>query len=174
MSNLISGSCFIQTAALRICFGLLFVIAAHSAQSAKGSFAPDMDILSIQSVRSNADWLYPYQFSAGVALTRSPDSAPIGLVLGSPPQLASIAKPQPEAVHVWQQAYDGDHVSLPRFLRIELEGEQVNIAFRPKSILFDGGNFKVTFRHQSALIEGKHFKVMLQPHSALMLWSKAF
>ena len=174
MSSLISGSCFIQTATLRICFGLLFIIAAHSAQSAKGSFAPDMDILSIQSVRPNADWLYPYQFSARVVLTRSPDSAPVGLDFGTPPQLTSVAKPQPETVHVWQQAYDGDHVSLPRLLLIEFKGEQVNVAFRPKSILFDGGNFKVTFRHQSASIEGKQFKVMLQPHSALMLWSKAF
>lgn len=177
MSSLICGSCFIQTSTLRICFGLAFVMAAHPAQSEEGSFAPDLDILPIQSVRSGADWLHPYQFSASVVLTRSPGTAPIGLGFGSTPQLSFVTKPQPETVHAinghFQQAYDGDRVSLPFPLHIEFKVEQVNIAFRPKSVLFERESLKITFRRQSALIEDKRFKIMLQPHSALMLWSKA-
>jgi len=81
MLSSISGSCFFQAAMLRMCFGLVFVglaVAAHTARSEESSLASDLEILTIQPVRPDADWLRPCRVSMSFALTRSMDSAPIG------------------------------------------------------------------------------------------------
>jgi hypothetical protein len=52
MSILFPGSYFIQEA-MHMCFGFVFVrlaVVAHTAQSEEGSFAPNLDILTIQFV----------------------------------------------------------------------------------------------------------------------------
>jgi hypothetical protein len=100
MSSLIPGSCFIQEA-MHLCFGFVFVglaVAAHTAQSEEGSFAPNPDILTIQLVRSDADWLLAYRLNTNVALTRSEDSAPAGSGFSNTPRLFLVAEPKKEAV----------------------------------------------------------------------------
>lgn len=165
MPKLIPDSCCIQAVTLRIYFGLAFVglaVAAHQVHSEEGSFVAGLDMLTIQPVQSEADFLPPYQYSSNVVLTPSPDTAPIGSGFGSTSTLSSSAKPKQEATWTinsyWQQSHDGGRVSLPRLLHVEFNVEQVKVTLRPKLALF----------------KGERFKIMLQPHSALMLWSKAF
>src|ERR1039458_8938441 len=102
MSGLIPDSCFIQ-GAMHLCFGFVFVglaVAAHTAQSEEGSFAPNPDILTVQLVRSDADWLlpYPYRLHTHVALTRSEDPPPAGSGFSNTPRLFLVAEPKKEAV----------------------------------------------------------------------------
>ena len=100
MSSLIPGSCFTQEA-MHLCFGFVFVglaVAAHTAHSEEGSFAPNLDILTIQLVRSDADWLLPYRLNTNVALTRSEDSAPAGSGFSNTLRLFLVAEPKKEAV----------------------------------------------------------------------------
>lgn len=181
MSTLISGSCLIQAAMLRVGFGLVFVGlvgATQAAQSDEDFFVPKHNLLTTRLVHSSTDFLPPYQFSASVVLTRLPDTAPIGFGVGSAFQLSSAAKPKQETAKatnaLWQQAYDDGHISLPRLLSVELKEERVNTTFRPRSILIEGERLKITFRPQSALIEREVFKIMLQPHSVSVLWSNVF
>src|SRR5450759_5087943 len=88
---------------MHLCLGFVFVglaVAAHTAQSEEGSFAPNPDILTIQLVRSDADWLlpYPYRLNTNVALTRFEDSAPAGSGFSNTPRLFLVAEPKKEAV----------------------------------------------------------------------------
>src|SRR5450756_114361 len=113
MSSLIPGSCFIQEA-MHLCFGFVFVglaLAAHTAHSEEGSFAPNPDILTIQLVRSDADWLLPYRLNTNVALTRSGDSAPAGSGFSNTPRLFLVAEPKKEAV--WSTTVSYTHLTLP-------------------------------------------------------------
>ena len=171
------SSLFIQTATLRICLGLMFVgltVAARTAQSEEGSFAPDLDILTIQPERTDADWLIPYRFGASVALTRTPSAAPIESAFGSTSGLSSVAKAQPEAVHeknLFVQP-DRERISLRGLLRVEFKGALFNTTFRPQSVEFKGELLKMTFRPQSASIEGGRLKLTLEPHAASLSWSK--
>lgn len=134
MSNFISGF-FIQVAMFRICFGLAFVglaVAAHTAQSEESSFAPDLDILTIQPVRSDADSLLPYRLNMNIALTRSVDTAPIGSGFSNnAPRLHLIAEPKKEAAWStaarWQVTHDSDSISLSPLLRFESKGERFEI-----------------------------------------------
>lgn len=177
MYSLISDYRFIQALKRRACSALMFVgltVAAQAAQSEENSAASDLDIWTVQPMRTDADRLLPYQFGASVALTRSPDAIPAGLGAVSPSPSFPVAGPQRVAQAYPQQANDGERVSLKRLLRVEVTVEQVSIAFRPKSVLFEREGLKVTFRPRSALIEGGQFKAMLQPHSASLLWCKAF
>lgn len=136
MSGLISG--FIQTTLLRMCFGLVFVglaVAAHTAWSEESSFAPDLDILTIQPVRANGD-LLPYRFNASITLARLADVA--GSELGNTPRLHIVAAPQKEIIWStnsrWQVTPDSDRVSLSPVLRFESKGERVEIKPRRNSI----------------------------------------
>jgi membrane-bound lytic murein transglycosylase D len=88
---------------MHLCLGFVFVglaVAAHTAQSEEGSFAPNLEILTTQLVRSDADWLlpYPYRLNTNVALTRSEDSAPAGSGFSNTPRLFLVAEPKEEAV----------------------------------------------------------------------------
>lgn len=141
MSNFISGFCFIQVATLRICFGLVFAglaVAAHTAQSEESSFAPDLDILTIQPVRSDADSLLPYRLNMNIALTRSADTAPVGSGFNNAPRLHLIAEPIKEAVWPtaarWQVTPDSDRISLSPLLRFESKGERFEIKPRRHSV----------------------------------------
>lgn len=180
MSILISGSCFIQEA--KRCLGFIafvgLVAAAHAEESDGYHFSPRVNLLTTQLVYSGADFVPSYQVNASVVLTRPVDTAPIGTGPDGPSQLPVVAKLQQETAlptnSYWQQAYDGDRISLQRLFSIEFKGKQVNTIFRPRSILVEGDRFRVTFRSQSALIEGKQLKILLQPHSASMQWSNSF
>lgn len=177
MYSLISDYRFIQVLKLRICSGLMcfgLSVAAQAARSEENPAASDLDIWTIQ--RADAERLLPYQFGASVALTRTPDTVPAGLGVGSSSPSFPVAGPQPErATQAYsQQASDGERVSLKRLMRVEVKVEQASIAFRPRSVLFEREGLKVTLRARSALIEGEQFKAMLQPHSASLLWCKAF
>lgn len=140
MSSLISSSCLIQVAMLRMCFGLIFVglaVTAHTAQSEDGSFAPDLDILTIQPVHSDAGWLLPYRLKVNIALTR-PDDTAIGSGLSNTPQLHLIDEPKKETVWLtdarWQGTPNRDHVSLSPILRFESKGEMIEIRPRLHSV----------------------------------------
>lgn len=176
----ISGSRFIQALMLRMCFGLVIVglaVASNKARSEEGFFAPDLAILSIQPVRTDSNWLLPYQFSASVVLNHLPSATPVRFGSGGISQF-SVTKPQQEAFRAtnshWQQTYDDDRVSLQRLLRIEFKGEHANISFRPRLVSIERGLIKISFQPQSVLIEGGQLKMMLQPHSVLIMRSKAF
>lgn len=141
MSGLISDSRFIQAAMLRMCFWLIFVglaVAAHTAQSEEGFFAPDLDILTIQPVRSGNDWLIPYRFDTNFALTRHEDVASVGTGLSNTPRLHIVAEPKKEAAWStnprWRIASDSEHASLSPTLRFESKGERVEIKPRRHSI----------------------------------------
>jgi hypothetical protein len=100
MSSLIPGSCFIQEA-MHMCFGFVFIglaVAAHTAQSEEGSFAPNRDRLTIKLVSSDTDWLLPYRLNSNVALTRSENSSPAGSGFSNTPRLFLVAEPKKEAV----------------------------------------------------------------------------
>src|ERR1035437_4609153 len=133
MSSLIPGSCFIQEA-MHLCFGFVFVglaVAAHTAQSEEGSFAPNRDILTTQLVRSDADWLLPYRLNMNVALTRSEDSSPAGSGFSNTPRLFLVAEPKKEAV--WspnargQITPDRGRASLSPLLHNESKEEPLEI-----------------------------------------------
>lgn len=141
MSSLISGSCLIQAALLRMCFGLVFVglaVAVQAAQSEEGYFAPDLDILTIQPLRSDAGWLLPYQFNTSVVLIRSEDSAPVGSGFSNTPRLHLVAEPKRETLWPtsarWQITSDSDRISLLPLLRFESKGERIEIKPRRHSI----------------------------------------
>ena len=123
-------------------FGFVFVglaVAAHTAQSEEGSFAPNPDILTIQLVRSDADWLLPYRLNTNVALTRSEDSAPAGSGFSNTPRLFLVAEPKKEAV--WstnargQITSDSGRASLsPLLLCFESKQERLEIKPRRDSV----------------------------------------
>lgn len=140
MSSSISGSCFFQAAMLRMYFGLVFVglvVAANTAQSEGSSLASDLEILTIQPVRSDADWLRPYRISMSLALTHSMDRAPIGAGLSHTPRLHPVANPKKEIAWPtnarWQIAHDSGRVSLSPLLRFESAGERIEVKPRHHS-----------------------------------------
>lgn len=142
MSSLIPVSCFNQTTMLHICLGFVFVglaVAAHAAQSEEGSFAPNLDILTTQLVRSDADWLLPYRLNTNVALTRSEDSAPAGSGFSNTPRSFLVTKPKEEAIWLTnarrQITSDSDCSSLsPLQLCFESKEERLEIKPRPDSV----------------------------------------
>ena len=140
MSSLIPDSCFIQEA-MHLCLGFVFVglaFAAHTAQSEEGSFAPSPDILTIQLVRSDADWLLPYRLNMNVALTRSEDSAPAGSGFSNTPRLFLVAEPKKEAV--WstsarrQITSDSGRASLSPLPHDESKGEPPEVNPQRRSV----------------------------------------
>lgn len=151
---------------LRMGLGLVlivWVVATQAALPEEDFFAPKLNLLTIHPTVEHADndTLPPFQISASVVLTRSPDSAPFGAGASSHSPFLPIAKPQQESVQafnlVLNQTYEDDRVSLPR-LRIEFKVEQLNIAVRPNTVSIDE----------------QRFKVVLHSHAASMLWRKPF
>lgn len=141
----ISDFGFIQTAMRRICSGLLFaglVATAHIAQSEENHFAPDLDILTIQPVRTDNDRLIPYRLNARLALSRSTDSAPADSKFNNTPRLYLVAASNKDAAWStnarWQIAPSGDQdrISLSPILRLESKGERFEIKPRRHSIWF--------------------------------------
>jgi len=166
---------------LRFGLGLVFVglvAAAQVAEADEDFFAPGLNLLTTRFGYSSTESLSPYQFSASVVLTRSPDTDLTGSESDSTPQLPSSAKPQQEITQAinthWQQACDSSCISFSRLFGVEFKGAQANITFRSHSVLIGGEQFKITFRPQSALIEREQLKIILRPHSASMSWSKVF
>jgi len=187
MSIHIFDSRLIQAAMLRMCVGVLFVglaVTAHTAQSEEDSSAPDLNILSVQLARADAE-LPTYQLNANVAVSRSSVIAPGKFGFGkfglfnSPPSHLST-NPETLSAQVpstqWRQTDDNYLVSLQRHLSVEFKfgGGQTNIALQPHSIVIYRERVKITFRPQSALIENGQFKIMFQPHSASVTWAKTF
>lgn len=141
MSTLISGSCSFQAVMLRMCFGLVFVglaVAAHTAQSEESSFAPDLDILTVQPVRSDTDSLLPYRLNMNIALTRSADTTPAGSGFSNAPRLHLIAEPKKETAWStdarWKTTPDSDRISLSPLLRFDSKGERIEIKPRRHSV----------------------------------------
>ena len=141
MSNLISGFCFIRVATLRICYGLAFIgltVAAHTVRADEGSLTPNLDILTIQRVRSGADWLLSYRLSTNVALTRSSDTVRVRPRFSSVPKLHFVAELKKESVGAtdlrWQIVPNSDRVSLSPLLRFESKGERLEIKPRRTSV----------------------------------------
>lgn len=132
---------FIRAITLRMCFGLVFAglaVAAHTAQSREGSFAPDLAILTIQPAHSIADRSLPDRLNTSVALTRSADTEPIDPGFGNTPRSHLVAKPKQETVWPanarWQIAPGSDGASFSPLLRLESKGERIDIKPRRNSI----------------------------------------
>lgn len=143
MSNLISSSHIVQAGMLCMCVGLMFIglaVAGHKAWAGESLFARDLDILTIQPVRSDAGRLFPYRFNAEVMLALSAEAAPVGTVFGHTPRLHIVVKPKQEVIWPanggWQIAPDSDRVSLSPVLRFESEGARVEIKPQRHSIWF--------------------------------------
>ncbi len=141
MSNSIFGSCFIQATMLRRCFLFVFAgssLAAHSAQSAENSFAPDLDILTIRLARSDTNGLFSYRFNTNVVLTCPENPATTGPGFSSTPRLLLVAERGKEAVWPanirWQANPGSDHASLSPLLRFESKGERFEIKPRRHSV----------------------------------------
>ena len=141
MSNFISGSRLIQAAMLRMCFGLMFVgmaVAAHTAQSEEGSFARDLDILTIQPGYSGADWLFPYQIKTDIVLARAESTAPVRSGLSSTLRLGLVAEPKKETVWPtnarWQITPDSNRASLSPLLRFGSQEGLLEITPRRNSV----------------------------------------
>lgn len=138
---LISGSSFIGAVALRICFGLVLAglaIAAHKAQSEEGSFIPDLEILTIQPVHSDADWLIAYRLNANLSLNRSANVASTDAGQGNMPRLhLVVAEPKKETIWStnsrWKFAAGNGRTSLSPSLRFESKGETLEIKPRRHS-----------------------------------------
>ena len=182
MSNLISSSCFNQAILLRICLGLAFVGvtgAAHAAPPGERSVVLNPAILlTIQPLRSDADWLLPYRLKTNVALTCLADPAPIGSVSSKTPRLLPVVEPKKETIEApnsyWQAANGGDHFSLRRLLSVKFVSEQASVTLQPRSILIETERLKITLRSQSVSIDGEQVKVLLQPQSVSVLWGTTF
>jgi D-alanyl-D-alanine endopeptidase (penicillin-binding protein 7) len=180
MSNFVPGSYFIHKA-MHLCFGFVFVglaVAAHTAQSEEGSFAPAPDILTTQLVRSDADWLLPYscRLNTNVALTRSEDSAPAGSGFSITPRLFLVAGPIIEAV--WstnergQITPDSGRASLSPLLRDEPKGEPLEINSQTLAAhVVHAETHRHNFNMDNALSTPKLYKassLKVQSHIALI------
>lgn len=177
ISGITSGSCFIRAATLHLCVGVAFVglaVMAHTAQSTEDFFTPELELMTIQPVRSGAEWLLPYQLYANVALTRLTDTAPE--LSGFDNKVVA----EPKKAAIWptltgrQEPTDNDRISLRHLLRVDLKDELTNLTFSLRSVSINGDKFKVTFQSRSALIEREQLGIMLQPHSASLLWKQPF
>lgn len=140
MSGLISGSGFIQTTLLRMCFGLVFVglaVATHTAWSEESPFAPDLDVLTIQPVRAKGD-LLPYRFNTSITLTHPTDITPAGSGFGNTPRLHIVVEPKKEVAWSvnshWQVTQGSDRISLSPVLRFESKDERIEVKPRRNSI----------------------------------------
>jgi len=182
MSNLIFSSCFSRAPLLRMCLGLAFVgvtSAAHAAPLGEGSVVLNPAILlTIQPLRSDAEWLLPYRLKTDVALSCLADPAPASPRFSKIPQLLPAVEPKKEAIEApnayWQAANGDDRFSLKRFLSVQFKGEQTNVTFRPRSVSIETEQFKITLRSQSVSIDGEQVKVLLQPQSVSLSWGTAF
>lgn len=139
MFSPISSSCFIQVVMLRICFWFVFAgftVAAHTARSEEGSFAPDLDVLTIQLVRSDADWLLPYRLNTNVALIRSEEISSVGSEFSNTPRLHLVAEQKNlwSTSARWQIISNSDHTSLSPLLRFESKEERLEIKPQRNSI----------------------------------------
>lgn len=140
MSNLISHPPLIHATMLRMCFWLMSIglaVTANKAQSEEGSFATDLDILSIQPVRSGAGGLFPYRFKTDVVLARPDNATPAGSGLSNTLRLRLVTKPKEEVVWPansrWQIS-NSDRASLSPVLHFESKGERIEIKPRHHSI----------------------------------------
>jgi len=131
MYSLILSYRFTQATMLRMCFWLVFAgfaATAHTAQSEEGAFSTDLEILTIQPVRSGIEGLLPYRLDVNFTLIRSKDSAPVG---SSTPRLYLVAEPKKEAGWTtnsrWKVASESDHVLVSPILRFESKGERIEI-----------------------------------------------
>lgn len=144
MTSLISsGSCFIRAAMLRVCFGLLFAgmgVVAQTAQSEENSFAPKLEILTIEPVRTENDWLFPYRLDTNITLARPAYTAPVESGSMHTPRLHIIAEPKKETAWAtktnWQISPNSKNASLSPILRFGSEKERFEIKPRRNSIWF--------------------------------------
>lgn len=141
MPNLTYDFRFIQAAMLRMCFGLLFAgmaVAAHTAQSAEGSFARDLDILTIRPVPERSGWLFPYRIKTDIVLARSENITPVKSGFSDTLRLGLVAEPKEEATWStnasWQIAPGSDRASLSPVLRMESKGSRIEVKPRRHSI----------------------------------------
>lgn len=143
MSSLISNSHIIQVDMLRMCIGLMLfglTVAAHTAWAKEGSFASNLDIFAIQSVRSYADGLLPYRLNTEIVLARQEGYASGRSMFSNAPQLHIVAEPKQEAVWPissrWHITPENERFSLSPVLRFESKGERIEIKPRLNSIWF--------------------------------------
>jgi acetylornithine deacetylase/succinyl-diaminopimelate desuccinylase-like protein len=145
MFSLISGS--MQSATLRLCFGLIFAVltvSSYKAHSEEGSFSPDLDIFTIQPAHSSA--VPPaYRINLNLALTRAEDTASFGSGFGNTPRLDHAAEPTPDTIwptntrlkNVPDNALYSALNSLSAFLRYESKEDRFVIKPRRNSLFVE-------------------------------------
>jgi serine-type D-Ala-D-Ala endopeptidase (penicillin-binding protein 7) len=184
MFSFVPGSYFIQEAKL-LCYGFVFVglaLAAHTAQSEEGSFAPTPDVLTAQVVRADTDWLPPslYRLITSAALARSEDSAPAGSEFSSTPWLFIVAELKNEAVRstnsCGKNTFNIDRTLLSLLLRDEPNGKPLE--FAPQTLAAHGTQIEIPpqyFKLDNALSTPKLLKassLKVQSHIALIFDEK--
>lgn len=143
MPSLISNLHIIQADMLRLCCGLVFIglaVAMQTAWAAEGLFASEVDILTIQSMRSDAGQIFPYRLDASVAFARPVEAAPVSSVFKSVPRLHFVAGSKQETFGPtktrWQDIPDSERVSVLPLLRFESGRERIEIRPQPHAIWF--------------------------------------
>lgn len=134
MFTFIFGSCSIRAIMLRMCFRLMFVGLAVSAQTAQAEEAlvvPVLDILTMQSVHSGYDWLFPFRIKAGVVLTTSEYTDAVGVGFSDASQLHLVTMPKNEIIWLANSRVkmtpSSNTVSIFPILRFESKGEQIEL-----------------------------------------------
>ena len=140
MFNFFIGSHGFQAAMLRMCFWLMSIglaVTANKAQSEESSFAPDQDMPAVYPAYSGTDWLYPYRPKADVVLARVENTAAPGpeFSIALRPHLASRQKEQAAwSTNSRWQFSNGDRTSFSPVLRFDSDGKRIEIKPRRDSI----------------------------------------
>ena len=163
MFSLIPVCFVIRAVMLRLGLGFVLVCVATEAQAVEQDddfIVTKFNLLTARFVKSRADFLPNYRFSAGVVLARPAETMPSGL--GSSSRLSLAVRQQQETVQPtnthWRHADDGVHVSPARLLRLEFRKDPIKISFRPHSIS----------------IKGERLKFQLRQDLVSMMWSNVF
>lgn len=113
------------------------VIAVYTAQF-EDSFAPGLDMLTVQPVQPDTDWLFPHRNNEDFVLSFSGDSTSAVPRSSNTPQSHAVAKPRKEVIWLtnerWQIA--SDSALFSPVLRFESKGERFDIKPRRRSIWF--------------------------------------
>jgi len=112
-------------------------IVAHTAHSEEIPLTHDLDILTIQPVRTEANRLFPYRLKTNVVITRATGTAPAASELSYTPRLHLFieTKKADRFSDARQQIlFETGLASLAPILRFESKGGQVDIKPRRHSV----------------------------------------
>jgi hypothetical protein len=106
-------------------------VSAQTAQAEEALVVPVLDILTMQSVHSGYDWLFPFRIKAGVVLTTSEYTDAVGVGFSDTSQLHLVTMPKNEIIWLANSRVkmtpNSNAVSIFPILRFESKGEQIEI-----------------------------------------------